>query len=91
MAYFQIKCQQLIKYELLHKVHINGAISWIVVIWNILVYWKWDFYNEFMLKWTAVSHITKYLIVHYSLTCRFTVAEFITQLHQGTYYVDQIT
>ena len=91
MAYFQIKCQQLIKYELLHKVHINGAISWIVVIWNIFVYWKWDFYNEFMLKWTAVSHITKYLIVHYSLTCRFTVAEFITQLHQGTYYVDQIT
>ena len=68
MAYFLIKCQQLIKYELLHEVHINGVISWIVMIWNIFVYWKWDFYNEFMLKCTAVSHMTKYLIVHYSLT-----------------------
>ena len=35
-----------------------------------------------MSKCTAVSHMTKYLIVHYSLTSKFRVAKFSTQSHK---------
>ena len=31
------------KMNCLHELYINGTISWIVVIWNIFVYWEYDF------------------------------------------------
>ena len=61
------------------------------MIGNIFVCWKWDFYKEFMSKYTTVSHMTEMLIDQCSFTSRFRIAKISTQSHQCTFYVDQVT
>ena len=72
----------------LHELYINIMNCCDLEYFCVLKMWL---LKEIKSKYTAVSHMTKIWIEHYSLTNRFRIVQFSTQSHQGTYYVDQVT